>query len=283
MPSSSWRDRSGRRRRTPSRVCVLLAALLAAACVDAPVDWAAPGSAVAPPGVEHVVVTPAGTLVADSLLALASRIAPPAGTICAGSLRLARAGATLHAVWWAPRSDSGARLLSAHSATAGATWSTPAPVDTLDRGVSGCRRPPPAIAADVATGYVHVVYGLVAPEGTGLFFAHSMDGGATFHSPVAIVYGDRPARMSVASAGDLVAVAFEDPNSAIPRIGLALSTTMGHIFEHREIPVSDDNGAATQPSVALDGHRIALAWEKRPAVLASSAAPVPIVRTGVVH
>ena len=60
------------------------------------------------------------------------------------------------------------------------------PVDTLDRGTRGCARPSPAISFDPAGGYVHVVYFLDAPEGPGVFFAHSMDRGATLHSPVAI-------------------------------------------------------------------------------------------------
>lgn len=116
-----------------------------------------------------------------------------------------------------------------------------------------------------------------ATEGPGLFFAHSMDGGITFHAPVPIVYGERLGVTSVAASGDHVAVAFEDPGSRTPRIGLALSATMGHIFEHRLMPVSDDNSAATQPLVAVNGRRIAVAWrERQPA-----SGPVVIrIRTG---
>jgi hypothetical protein len=90
-----------------------------------------------------------------------------------------------------------------------------------------------------------------------------MDDGATFHSPVPIFYGDRLGRTSVAADGDLVVVAFEDPNSRSPRVGLALSRTMGHIFEQRLLPVSDDNGAASDPIVAVQGHRVAVAWQQR--------------------
>ena len=58
---------------------------------------------------------------------------------------------------------------------------------------------------------------------------------------------------------------------------------MGHIFEHRLLPVSDDNGSATHPMTAVVGDRIAVAWEQRPAALAPSAAPALAVRAGVVH
>ena len=98
-----------------------------------------------------------------------------------------------------------------------------------------------------------------------MFFSHSMDNGATFHSPVTLVYGERLGRTSVAASGDVVVVAFEDPNSRRPQIGIALSHTMGHIFEQRLLPFSDDNGIASHPRAAVSGRRIAVAWEQRAA------------------
>ena len=154
-------------------------------------------------------------------------------------------------------------------------------MDTTDVGVTGCRRAPPAIAADSASGYVHVVFALVGKEGPGLFFAHSMDGGATFHAAVPIFYGERLGRASVAADGDHVVVAFEDPNSRTPRVGLALSRTMGHIFEERILPISDDNGIATHPLAAIRGRRVAVAWERRP--LTDSAAALVAILTGTLR
>lgn len=256
-------------------------ALLVTACGDAPVEWTTSSSVAMPAA--PVAITAAGAITTDTLLRLAEQVAAPAGPACAGSLRVARGGRVLHAVWWAPRGDSGARLLAARSTDDGRSWSAPAAVDTLDRGVRGCARAPASIAADSASGYVHVAYGLDAPEGPGLFFAHSMDGGRTFHSPVPITYGDHPGRTSVAADGDLVVVGFEDPNSRSPRVGLALSRTMGHIFEHRLLPVSDDNGAASHPTTAVQGHRVAMAWEQRATAGTSITASALVVRAGVVH
>lgn len=150
-------------------------------------------------------------------------------------------------------------------------------MDTTDESDTGCRREPPAIAFDSASGYVHVTYGLRGAEGPGLFFAHSMDGGATFHSPVPILYGEHLGRTSVAADGDVVVVGFEDPNSAVPRVGLALSRTMGHIFEARIVPVSDDAGAAVRPHVAVSGRQIAVGWERR---AEGSASSVIVLRRG---
>jgi hypothetical protein len=257
-------------------VCLPVAAALAACTRDAAaVAWSPQRAAAAPGG--PAALTAEGTLVPDTLLPLATRVSPPRGPVCPGSLRLAQSGPSLYGVWWAPRPDSGARLLAARSTDFGRTWSAPSPVDTTDRAVTGCRREPASIAADDASGYVHVAYALLAPEGPGLFFSHSMDDGATFHSPVPIFYGDRLGRTSVAADGDLVVVAFEDPNSRMPRVGLALSRTMGHIFEQRLLPVSDDNGAASDPIVAVQGHRVAVAWQQRAAAEGPAAL---VVRVG---
>ncbi|MEP7001755.1 MAG: hypothetical protein ABI969_14810 [bacterium] len=228
-------------------------------CTSAPVEWASERSeqVVSP----IVAISTNGALVDDSLVRMAARVTPPS-VACAGSLRLARSGSRLFAVWWSPRADSTATLASSRSSDGGATWNAMVPVDTTDHGVTGCIRAPAAIAADSASGYVHVAYAMVAAEGPGLFFAHSMDGGATFHAPVPIVYGERLGHTSVAASGDRVVVAFEDPNSRTPRIGLALSKTMGHIFEDRVLPLSNDNGAATQPLVAVQSNRITVAWQE---------------------
>jgi hypothetical protein len=236
---------------------VILVAGLAAACEEPPVAWNETRSGRSLVG---SAVAPDGALIADSMAMLAARVSPPGPNVCPGSLVLARAGRRLFAAWWRARPDSGALLLAARSDDGGRAWSAPAAVDTTDQSVSGCDRVPPAIAADSASGYVHVVFALLGREGPGLFYAHSMDAGATFHAPVPIFYGDRLGRSSVAADRDIVAVAFEDPNSRQPRIGLALSRTMGHIFEQRLLPISDDNEIATRPLVAVQGRRLAVAW-----------------------
>ena len=227
-----------------------------------------------------VQLAPDGALRPDTMAALAARVRPPEGGVCPGSLVVSRAGSRLYAAWWRVQPDSGAFLLAAHSEDGGA-WSVPSPVDTTDQSVTGCDRAPPAIAADSASGYVHVVFSLLGKEGPGLFYAHSMDAGATFHAAVPIFYGDRLGRSSVAADGDVVAVAFEDPNSRSPRVGLALSRTMGHIFEERLLPVSDDNGTATHPLAAVRGRRIAVAWQR--AVASDGTPAVLAIRTGVVR
>ena len=270
--------RTPRRRRPFARPLALLV-LAGAACGAPPVDWE-PQRSVARPAGEEVSLDADGTVHPDTMVVLAARLAPPPGPACAGSLRVAAARGTLFGVWWAPRPDSGVRLLVARSSDSGQSWHAPSAVDTTDVGVGGCRRAPAAIAADSASGYVHVTYALQAVEGPGLFFSHSMDGGVTFHEPVPILYGERLTRTSVAADGDLVVVGFEDPNSTTPRIGLALSRTMGHIFEHRILPVSDDNGSATHPLTAAHGRRIAVAWE--PATAGATSPPLT-VRSGTVR
>jgi hypothetical protein len=154
-------------------------------------------------------------------------------------------------------------LLSSRSGDGGATWTAPARVDTLDVGASGCVRPAPSIAVDTVNGYVHVAYSIVAPEGTGVFYAHRMGPTLPFERPLVIVYGDHVVPTSVASDGDRVAVAYEDPNTAgRPYVSLALSRTAGHSWAER-FAVSGSAESAERPGVAVRGRALAVGWMAR--------------------
>ena len=193
----------------------------------------------------------------------------PSRSACPGSFRIADASNEEYSAWWEARSDSSAVLMTARRSD-GRQWSAPVVADSTDHGVRGCGRPAPAIDADSASGYLHIAYFAEPASGSGIFFAHSMDKGATFHSPVPIVFGRNPSRVSVASNGDRVAVAYEDPNSTQPIIGIALSNTMGHIFESRSI-ASSENGRARQPVIRIEGDSIRLWWSEYSAVPTVSA------------
>ena len=241
---------------------IVLAAMLLAGCGDtSPVVW-----------------DPVTTLAGDALpgrLALdngttsfatdtAMLIAPSLSNACQGSARVALSGtngAERYVAWWSPRPDSSAELLAARSVDGGQSWSAPEPVDTADHTPVGCKRPAPAIAADSASGYVHVAYGMRDAQGAGVFFSHSMERGRMFHAPVTVVYGDRLSSVAIAVRGDTVAVVYVDPSADHPPLGLALSHTMGHIFEHRLIVPSTKD--VSEPAVALGPGRIAVAFVHR--------------------
>jgi len=177
--------------------------------------------------------------------------------ICLTSRRAARAlNNEAYASWFQVKPDSSVLLRVARSDDGGLTWNPAVTADDTDVGRAGCGRPTPYLAADSLNGYVHLAYYLDAREGAGLFFTHTMERGALFHQAVPIVYGDRPSLAAVASRGDTVVVVYEDPNSRMPRLGLALSRVQGHIFEHR-LSASDETGEARSPRVAtrhcLDG------------------------------
>lgn len=260
------------------RSAALLAALASpAACVPVAVEW------------DEAIVRQDGaiadsmtlTLVGDTGVAFVPLWTPPSwpsdSAVCGATRRAVRApGTEAYASWFAVRPDSSVRLRVARSDDGGLTWNAPVTADSADVGRAGCDRPTPFLAADSLNGYVHLAYFLDAREGAGLFFTHTMERGALFHEPVPIVYGDRPSLATVTSRGDTVVVAYEDPNSRSPRLGLALSRVQGHIFEHR-LAASDETGEARTPRVVLRGTRLVVAWT---ATQRGGGRPRTAIRTG---
>lgn len=237
---------------------------LAGACSQAPIAWEEPAEV--PPG-RFVQQPPPITVAAPSAVAL-----------CSTTMVVARDSSEgdYYAAWWSVRPDSSADLVVAHSAT-GVEWDTPVTVDTLDAGRTGCRRTPPSMVADA--GSVHVAYAMAAREGPGIFASHSMDRGKMFHSPVAVVYGERIGLTAIAARGNLVAVAYEDPNTNPRRVGLAVSTTMAHPFQSRSL-VSPPTGEASAPTVALRDSVVTVTWNL---LLRGSATPRRMMRRGTIR
>lgn len=242
----------------PFRIAVLFAATALAACGGPPLTW--------DPAVTAAGAALPGRLRLDAgeprfTTDTAALIGPVIPGACPGTARIALSGASgmeRFVAWWAPRADSSAALLSARSTDAGRSWSAPEPVDTADHRPVGCTRPAPAIAADSSSGYVHVAYSMRDAQGAGIFFSHSMDRGKMFHWPVTITYGDHLTDVAIAVHGDTVAIAYVEPSSDHPQLGLALSHTMGHIFEDRlTVPSSSD---ASDPAIAIAPGRIVVAW-----------------------
>jgi hypothetical protein len=219
---------------------------LATACSSAPVEWQAP-------------------LPIDAYDNMLGSVTPPptAEGQCRATVRTAKdPRGDWYAAWWSVRADSSADVVVAASSD-GKTWSPAARADTADVGKTACRRTPPSIAAD--NGVVHIAYSMTAREGDGIFVTHSMDKVSMFHTPVAIVYGafdgDAAGRTAIAARGSTVAVAYEDPNSKPVRIGVALSTTMAHVFEWRGL-VSPETGGAIDPSMTLISDTVAVSWTR---------------------
>jgi hypothetical protein len=175
------------------------------------------------------------------------------------------AESALGPVWFrAGWSTNGAGLVVVRSGDSGLSWGAPVIVESRTSSGSACSHL--AIFADTMNRYLHLSYFLDTQGAAGLYYVHSMNadklssiGEGMFETPRAIVYGDRPVPMSIASRGDTVAVVHEDSNSRRPRIMLALSTTAGHSFDYRA-RVSPEAGAATRPSVALRAGEIHVVW-----------------------
>ena len=241
------------------------------ACERPAVDWREPVAIGAPSSGFRLSVDAAGdaAFVPDSVRAAA----PPQSTgLCARSVRIALGVGRLHAVWWNVRGDSSAALYASASPDSGRTWESPVAVDTSDVSSRGCDRPSPSLAT--IGDDIYVAYSMIAPEGTGVFFAHTM--ASMLHSPVAVLYGERLVSTAIAVAAERVAVAYEQPNGKRAGIDVAVSSTQGHIFESR-VTATRGVDAGTAPRVALTDHAIAVSWT---ATAFGGGTPSRVVRTG---
>lgn len=237
------------------------------------------------------------TQAAAPAVALGNGSTPEDAGQCARTLRMARMpGRGTVAVWWTRAARGRVHLVAAwRDAVAGdstpAPWRGPLAIDTLDMGagdaqaaeagVYGCLRPAPGLAVDTRTAFVHVAYTLRGPEGVGVFYAHQMDPRAAFEPPQAILYGERLGVARVAADGDVVGVAYEDPNvRGLRRIGLAVSRTAGHTFEEVRLDTGADGADARDPYLRVTGRALLLGWSE---VTERDVPPAFVVRRAVVQ
>lgn len=234
-------------------VCWFAVLVTTAGCDATRVRWAEPQGA---PGdtLGALVVGGDGTIgfVHPAMVAAS----PADSSRCENSLVVAADGNRLYAAWLRRRPDSTVAVVSSRSDD-GRAWTAVNVVDSVDIGKFGCDRPGPSIAT--AEGWVHVAYSLKAPEGYGVFFAHSMDEMPMFHTPMTVIYGDRLSATAAAAQGMRVAIAYEDPSGSGKRIDVALSKTQGHTFDRRERG-SPDEMSASNPRIAIRDSVVALSF-----------------------
>jgi len=250
---------------------VLIAGATGVACDQPPVEWGDPASINEISGRSRLIVDSNGhaTFVADPVRATT---APASPGLCSASFRAIPSSDHLFSAWWNVRRDSSSVLFIASSADSGKTWGKAVAVDTTDISSAGCNRPAPSVAT--VGDDLFVAYSMIAPEGKGVFFAHSM--GPMVHAPVAVIYGDRLVPTAIAAQGDDVAVAYEDPNGSRQQVAVAFSVAQGHIFAwHATASRSVD--VATTPAVALAGRELAVSWATR---RASDSSATRVVRMG---
>jgi hypothetical protein len=247
-----------------NRSALLIPVVLLAACTPEPVAWAPDPVRVtieasrADSALAAAIDDAFGRAATDAPLDSTAQAAVSDPSPCVHVARVSRpdSPARAHAQQC---SAVGTHAPPGHRARSDSGWRPVLPVDTVvARDSTGCRRPAPSIAVDAATRWVHVSYTLVAPEGPGLFYAHQMDPRAPFEPPRVIVYGDGQPASSVASDGQLVAIAFENPNDR-PTVAVALSRTGGHLWEP-PVRVSNSSVPALRPRTTVKGDSLVVGW-----------------------
>jgi hypothetical protein len=237
---------------------LLTGVLLSMGCDKPLVDWNDPEPIAPIDGNARAMLvvdsSGAAKFVADTT---SRRLTPPpaAPGMCEHSLQTAIGTVHAFAGWWSVRADSSAILYVARSADGGRSWDGRITMDTSDVSSAGCDRPPPSLTT--VGDDVYVAYSMIAPEGKGVFFAHVM--GGMLHAPVAVIYGERLVHTAIAAQDPRVVVAYEDPNGSRQQVGVALSSTQGHLFDWRTT-ASRDIDRATRPAVALSGRILAVSW-----------------------
>jgi hypothetical protein len=234
-------------------VCAAALAALVVGCDQAPIEWKDPVELAGNDTIGRLAVDSAGhSSVAAS--PAPSAIPPSDAALCPGSVRSVKGTAHVYAAWWGMRKDSAATLFVSSAVPPG-DWTKPLAVDTTDVSTAGCNRPSPSVTA--VGDDVFVAYSLHAPEGRGVFFAHTM--GGMVHEPVPVVYGERVVPTAIAAQDQRVVVAYEEPNGSRRRIDVAISEHQGHSFGWH-IAASRDVDIGRKPDIALAGDELAVSW-----------------------
>jgi hypothetical protein len=252
--------------------CLVAALVLPAACDAPPIAWNDPVPIAQSAGATRLIVDPAAATAAFVVDSTRATSFPAVAGLCRSTFVVARGATRLQAAWWNVRPDSSALLYTAASPDSGNSWGAPVPVDTTDISSAGCARPSPSITT--VGDDVYLAYSMIAPEGKGVFFAHSMAN--MIHSPVPVIYGERLVATAIAADSQRVAVAYEEPNGRRDEVDLAFSKSQGHLFEIHT-PASRSIDGATAPAVAFAGPVVAVAWTTR---RNDGAAPTRVVRMG---
>ncbi len=237
-------------------LCAAALAAAAAACDQTPIAWKDPVELRGSDTLGRLTVDASGNASVKAA-PNSSDLSPSAAnaTTCPASVRTVKGTVHQFVAWWGMRRDSGATLFVSSAAGSPPVWAKPLAVDTTDMSDTGCDRPPPSVT--IVGDDVFVAYSLHAPEGRGVFFAHTM--GGMVHEPVPVVYGERVVATAIAAKDDRVVVAYEEPNGTHHRIDVAISETQGHSFGWH-VPASRSVDAARMPDVALAGSELAVSW-----------------------
>ena len=186
---------------------------------------------------------------------------------CCRTAIAAGRGDTVYAAWRRVAPGDVREVVVARSADGGKTWAEPVNVQRDGWVFAACPHAGPSLQVD-ARGVVHAAWWTGKEGAAGVFHARSTDGGRTFAPATAIGVAERsrPAHVQVAvvaAPGDTgaprVIVAWDDGTVRTPQVRMRVSRDGGATFSDAAT-ISDGDGAATYPVLAVDGRRLSVAW-----------------------
>ncbi|HET6605313.1 MAG TPA: sialidase family protein [Rhodopila sp.] len=149
-----------------------------------------------------------------------------------------------------------------HAVTTFGSDGKPGPVHRVsvdDYRIDGCPHHGPSLSISPAGTY-HAAWFTNGTVRKGLFYARSIDGGATFSSPMALSSPHRhPARPYVLATKDSVFLVWKEFNGERTEVRMRQSRDDGATWSD-PVGIASTDGDSDHPLLVSDGHRVFLSW-----------------------
>lgn len=173
-------------------------------------------------------------------------------------------GGHVWVAWRAVLPGSIRDIVVAHSTDGGATFGPAERVHADDWVFEACPHAGPSLITD-SSGRPHIAWWTGREGRSGVWYARA-DAQGRFRTPVALseIGAIRPVHVQLAVEGDIVAAAWDDATTPVPRVMVRVSRDGGASFGAPAV-LSADGDAALFPVIGLADGRLTVAWTQKAA------------------